>query len=139
MQISSRPSRPLQLLAVIALAIICWWAFLLGLDIPGPVDKIEALQMEIARRMALEGDWITPVWNGSPYFDKPVWPYWLGGLGFRGRSRPAPGWRCCSASPPARPLTGGGAGPASLGPGPAGGLDPRAQRGLVGLGAHRSP
>ena len=75
--------RPLPFLAMNALAMLCWWAFFQGLDIPGPVDKTEALQTEIARRMAIEGDWIPPTWNREPYVDKPVWPYGLDGLGFR--------------------------------------------------------
>jgi len=65
------------------LALLCGVAFFRNLGILGLVDKTEALQVEVTRRMAASGDWITPFWNGAPYFDKPVWPYWMGGLSFR--------------------------------------------------------
>jgi len=65
------------------LALLCSVAFFRNLGILGLVDKTEALQVEVTRRMAASGDWITPFWNGAPYFDKPVWPYWMGGLSFR--------------------------------------------------------
>ncbi len=73
----------LALLSAGWLALLCGVAFFRNLGILGLVDKTEALQVEVTRRMAASGDWITPFWNGEPYFDKPVWPYWMGGLSFR--------------------------------------------------------
>ena len=73
----------LGVLSGLWLALLCGVAFFRNLGILGLVDKTEALQVEVTRRMAASGDWITPFWNGAPYFDKPVWPYWMGGLSFR--------------------------------------------------------
>ncbi len=78
-----RHRRWTAILSLLGLLLLCWLAFFHDLDGLGPVDKTEALQMEIARRMAASGDWTTPVWNGAPYFDKPVWPYWMGAISFR--------------------------------------------------------
>ena len=75
--------RGLALVSAGWLALLCGLAFFRNLGILGLVDKTEALQVEVTRRMAASGDWITPFWNGEPYFDKPVWPYWMGGLSFR--------------------------------------------------------
>lgn len=66
--------------ALLLLTALCWVAFFNGLWILYPLDKTEALQLEIARQMAVSGDWIVPSVDGLPYFDKPPLPYWIGGL-----------------------------------------------------------
>ncbi|MEO0376936.1 MAG: glycosyltransferase family 39 protein, partial [Cyanobacteria bacterium P01_A01_bin.17] len=46
------------------------------------INVTEARQAEIARQMWLTHDWITPRYNGAPYFDKPALLHWLIALGF---------------------------------------------------------
>jgi 4-amino-4-deoxy-L-arabinose transferase-like glycosyltransferase len=65
---------------VVGVLLILWAAFFHGLAILYPVDKTEALQIAIARQMAVSGDWVTAMVNGRPYFEKPPLPYWIGAL-----------------------------------------------------------
>ncbi len=46
------------------------------------INVTEARQAEIARQMWLTHDWITPRYNGDPYFDKPALLHWLIAFGF---------------------------------------------------------
>lgn len=46
-------------------------------------DPDEGRYAEIAREMALSGDWVTPTLHHVKYFDKPPLLYWLVGLLFR--------------------------------------------------------
>ncbi|MGL6134121.1 MAG: ArnT family glycosyltransferase [Prochlorococcaceae cyanobacterium] len=78
---AGEPSAPVVTASLLALlAWLCWACFFNGIEILYPADKTEALQLEIARQMAVGGDWITPGIDGRPYFDKPPLPYWIGGL-----------------------------------------------------------
>ena len=73
--------RPLLgLLALIGLCVLAFFNQLGGL---GLMDKTEGLFVEVPRQMLLSGDWVTPRWNGAPFFDYPVWGYWMVGLSFR--------------------------------------------------------
>lgn len=71
---------PLAVALLLLLAALCWVCFFNGLAILYPADKTEALQLEIARQMAVSGDWVVPAIDGLTYFDKPPLPYWIGGL-----------------------------------------------------------
>lgn len=51
--------------------------FLSGLHTPGLYDPNEGLYAEIAWEMSDRGDWLTPRFNGIPYFEKPPLLYWL--------------------------------------------------------------
>ena len=62
---------------------LCWLAFFNGLGILGLMDKTEALFVEVGHQMLQRNDWITPWWNGRPFFDYPVWGYWMVALCFR--------------------------------------------------------
>ncbi len=66
--------------ALLVIAALCWACFFNGIATLYPVDKTEALQLEIARHMGASGDWVTPTVDGHPYFEKPPLPYWIGGL-----------------------------------------------------------
>jgi 4-amino-4-deoxy-L-arabinose transferase-like glycosyltransferase len=85
-QRTARPGAGLQPTSLVVpallllLAALCWLCFFHGIEVLYPLDKTEALQLEIARQMAVSGDWITPAVDGLPYFDKPPLPYWVGGL-----------------------------------------------------------
>jgi len=70
-------------LALLALSGLCVLAFFNGLGGLGLMDKTEGLFVEVPRQMLASGDWVTPRWNGEPFFDYPVWGYWMVGLSFR--------------------------------------------------------
>ena len=71
---------PLALGALLGLCALAFFSQLGGL---GLLDKTEGLFVEVPRQMLLSGDWITPRWNGEPFFDYPVWGYWMVALSFR--------------------------------------------------------
>ena len=70
-------------LALMALAGLCALAFFSQLGGLGLLDKTEGLFVEVPRQMLLSGDWVTPRWNGQPFFDYPIWGYWMVALSFR--------------------------------------------------------
>lgn len=74
---------PPAALVGVALLGLCWLALFNGLGSLGLMDKTEALFVEVAHQMLLRDDWVTPIWNGSPFFDYPVWGYWMVALSFR--------------------------------------------------------
>ncbi|MEB3322293.1 MAG: glycosyltransferase family 39 protein [Synechococcaceae cyanobacterium] len=76
-------SRRRPALALLGLSGLCALAFLQQLGDLGLMDKTEGLFVEVPRQMLLTGDWITPRWNGEPFFDYPVWGYWMVGLSYR--------------------------------------------------------
>lgn len=76
-------SWPPAALVGLALLGLCWLALFNGLGTLGLMDKTEALFVEVAHQMLLREDWVTPIWNGSPFFDYPVWGYWMVSLSFR--------------------------------------------------------
>ncbi len=60
--------------AALALLILLLWS--LGLSTRSITRPDEGRYAEIAREMAVSGDWITPHLNGIPYFEKPPLQYW---------------------------------------------------------------
>lgn len=66
-----------------ALVGLCWVAFFNGLGDLGLMDKTEALFVEVGHQMLETGDWVTPYWNGTTFFDYPVWGYWMVALSFK--------------------------------------------------------
>lgn len=63
---------PWLLLLALAAAV-----FLAGLGTPGLYDPNEGLYAEVAWEMYAGGDWLSPRFNGVPYFEKPPLLYWL--------------------------------------------------------------
>jgi 4-amino-4-deoxy-L-arabinose transferase-like glycosyltransferase len=61
---------------------LSWLAFGWQLGAVGLVDETEPLFAEASRQMYETGDWITPVFNGEPRYDKPPLVYWLMAIGF---------------------------------------------------------
>jgi 4-amino-4-deoxy-L-arabinose transferase-like glycosyltransferase len=59
---------------------ICLFGQLGAIGLVGPDEPRYAW---IARAMSETGDWITPRLYGAPWFEKPVFYYWLAGLGFK--------------------------------------------------------
>ena len=42
----------------------------------------EAMHGQIAKEMVLNGDWITPTFDGIPFYDKPILHFWMVMLSF---------------------------------------------------------
>jgi 4-amino-4-deoxy-L-arabinose transferase-like glycosyltransferase len=60
--------------ALLVLFALTWFA---NLDYRRLVHPDEGRYAEIAREMALTGDWVTPRLNGIKYFEKPALQYWI--------------------------------------------------------------
>lgn len=67
------PTRRTILALVVALAVV-WFA---NLDARRLIKPDEGRYAEIAREMAVSGDWVTPRLNGIKYFEKPPLQYWI--------------------------------------------------------------
>ncbi|MCC7103416.1 MAG: glycosyltransferase family 39 protein, partial [Fimbriimonadaceae bacterium] len=50
---------------------------LCGYWLTGLFDLDEGFYGAISREMLRRGDWITPHYNGAPWFEKPILVYWL--------------------------------------------------------------
>lgn len=66
------------------------WAVLLGavvflpfLGASGLWDPWETHYGEVARRMVVDGDWITPRWRNELFFSKPILIFWMMGASFK--------------------------------------------------------
>ncbi len=59
--------------ALVLLVLLLWS---LGLSTRSITRPDEGRYAEIAREMAVTGDWVTPHLNGIPYFEKPPLQYW---------------------------------------------------------------
>lgn len=53
-----------------ALPLLGWWTY-------GLFDLDEGFYAAIAAEMNRRGEWITPFYNGKPWFEKPILLYWL--------------------------------------------------------------
>lgn len=81
MQIAGRQSRISKSVAYILLVLFCLaWFYTLGARTLVPSD--EGRYAEIAREMAVSGDFITPRLNGIKYFGKPPLQAWMTALTF---------------------------------------------------------
>jgi len=43
----------------------------------------EGIHAQVAKNMVVDGDWITPRFNGQNFYDKPILYYWLNALSFK--------------------------------------------------------
>lgn len=68
-------------LATVLLLAVIWFCAFIGLRPLANPD--EGRYTEIAREMAVTGDYITPRLNGVKYFEKPPLMYWLSALTFK--------------------------------------------------------
>jgi 4-amino-4-deoxy-L-arabinose transferase-like glycosyltransferase len=76
----SNSSPALRLTTLIA---ICGMLFFAFLGIRDLWDIDEGMHAAIAQTMLLSGDWVTPVFNGEAFFDKPVLFNWLNAIAFK--------------------------------------------------------
>lgn len=75
----SNSSPGLKLGTLIAVSGMLFFAFL-GIRDLWDID--EGMHAAIAQTMLLSGDWVTPVFNGEAFFDKPVLFNWLNAISF---------------------------------------------------------
>ncbi|HJO17671.1 MAG TPA: glycosyltransferase family 39 protein [Vicinamibacterales bacterium] len=64
------------------LVVLCAVTFFLALGNGAIADSDEAYYAEAARQMVMTGDWLTPHYNDTVRFQKPVLMYWLIGTGY---------------------------------------------------------
>lgn len=64
------------------LVVLCIVQFVVLLGSYDIWDIDEGMHSAMARNMVLTGDWVTPWFNGEPFFDKPALFNWLCGISF---------------------------------------------------------
>jgi 4-amino-4-deoxy-L-arabinose transferase-like glycosyltransferase len=67
-----------QLAAGVLLALGVYFLLFDGMSRRGLVGPDEPRYAEVAREMAVSGDWVTPRLGGEPWFEKPALLYWMG-------------------------------------------------------------
>jgi 4-amino-4-deoxy-L-arabinose transferase-like glycosyltransferase len=80
--LQEKPQLP-WIISILWLLLLSWVGFLWNLGSLGLMDKTEALYVEVARQIVLTNDWITPHWNGEPFFDYPIGGCWFIALSFK--------------------------------------------------------
>jgi len=66
----------------VALTLLFGLLYFANLQQPGLLDADEGFYAEAARTMFHSGDYVVPVVNGEPFFEKPPFLYWTQVLGF---------------------------------------------------------
>lgn len=64
-------------LGYVAIALLCYIQFFIGIDHYGIINGNESLYVESAREMTLTRQWAIPTLNGLPYLEKPPLLIWL--------------------------------------------------------------
>lgn len=63
----------------VTIYVVVFWR----LGFPSFWDPDEAVYAVATRRMLRTGDWLAPMYNGQPFFDKPILFYWLQLISFK--------------------------------------------------------
>lgn len=71
-----------EFLYLLALLLASGVVLFYGLDTRVLWDIDEGMHAVMAQNMVLNGNWVTPVFNGEPFFDKPPLFNWLTGVSF---------------------------------------------------------
>jgi 4-amino-4-deoxy-L-arabinose transferase-like glycosyltransferase len=66
-----------QLLQWAGWAVVIWIIFFWRLGYPSFWDPDEAHYAETSREMLAAHNWLVPIYDGQPFFDKPVLFHWL--------------------------------------------------------------
>ena len=80
MRLDSGPVRPRVVAILVFVFLVVWFC---NLDYRSLVRPDEGRYAEIAREMALTGNWTTPRLNGIKYFEKPPLQYWMTAAAFK--------------------------------------------------------
>jgi 4-amino-4-deoxy-L-arabinose transferase-like glycosyltransferase len=62
---------------IILIFLACLFLFFYKLGDRPLWEYDEAKHAQIAKEMLIRGDWITPTFNGEPFYDKPILHFWL--------------------------------------------------------------
>ncbi len=60
----------------------CLFLFIFGLGVRDLWDVDEGMHSVAAKHVVESGDWVTPMYNGEPFFDKPMFFTWLVAISF---------------------------------------------------------
>lgn len=71
------PGRLRALLPWAGWALVIYIVAFMRLGFPSFWDPDEAVYAVASREMLRTGDWLAPMYNGAPFFDKPILFYWL--------------------------------------------------------------
>lgn len=71
-----------EFLRLVVLVSLCLFLFFFGLGRRALWDVDEGMHAATAKDMVLSGDWVTPTFNGEPFFDKPILFTWLISISF---------------------------------------------------------
>jgi 4-amino-4-deoxy-L-arabinose transferase-like glycosyltransferase len=71
-----------EVLLVVILLLLCFFLFFFELGRDPLWDGDEGMHAATSKDMILSGDWITPMFNGEKFYDKPVLYNWLVSLSF---------------------------------------------------------
>ena len=63
--------------AVLIIFCICLFIFFYKLGARPLWEYDEGKHAQVAKEMLLRGDWVTPTFNGEPFYDKPALHFWL--------------------------------------------------------------
>jgi 4-amino-4-deoxy-L-arabinose transferase-like glycosyltransferase len=68
--VQGKRARWLVLMLIASLPLVGWWAY-------GLFDLDEGFYAAVTGSMIRHAEWITPLYNGKPWFEKPILIYWL--------------------------------------------------------------
>jgi 4-amino-4-deoxy-L-arabinose transferase-like glycosyltransferase len=71
-----------EILWVLILILLCLILFFFRLGARPLWDIDEGMHAATSKEMILSGDWVTPKFNGVPFYDKPIFHNWLVALAF---------------------------------------------------------
>jgi len=69
-------------LRLVLLVALCLFFFYFGLGTRALWDVDEGMHAATSKDMVISGDWVTPTYNGEPFFDKPILFTWLVSISF---------------------------------------------------------
>lgn len=75
------PSSRLNPRAVIFLITVCCMIPFFGIARYGLADLDEGFYATVVWEMMSRGDWLLPTYAGEPWLEKPIWLYWVSGIG----------------------------------------------------------
>ncbi len=67
----------IRLCGLVGWAVVIWVVVFWRLGYASFWDPDEAVYAQVTREMLRSGDWLAPMYNGAPFFDKPILFYWL--------------------------------------------------------------